>query len=224
MLVHFERDGEVVYDVWPEKQAVEEPVTFTAGQMATIILPTAPDAEKGKFYRLDKCEDGKIIFEQEKQPQPHIPYIIVPSEDFSIDTGTLDLVGLSPDTVSIAGISFIGSYKSEELKEKEGWYIDIIDTTPDCGFSSSGETGKGAFIGALRAYLTVNWDDPINHNGSKGPGDKLEIVLKDKGTGLVSPLGETGEGTTIYDLSGRKILGNPARGIYLMKGKMMLIK
>ena len=98
-----------------------EPVFFAEDQMATIILPMAPDAGKGKYYRLDKCEDGKIIFEQEKQPQAHIPYIIVPSEDFSIDPGTLDLAGLSPDTVSIAGIDFIGSYSREEPVCQEGW-------------------------------------------------------------------------------------------------------
>ena len=47
MLVHFERDGEVLYDVWPEKEAATE-VTFTEGQMSTIVLPTVPDASKGK--------------------------------------------------------------------------------------------------------------------------------------------------------------------------------
>ena len=41
------------------------PVTFTAGQMATIVLPTEPDAGKGKYYRLAGCKDGEIVFEQE---------------------------------------------------------------------------------------------------------------------------------------------------------------
>ena len=225
MLVHFERDGEVLYDVWPEKVAVtEEPVTFTEGQMATIVLPTVPDASKGKYYRLDRCEEGQIIFEQELQPQAHIPYIIVPSEDFSIDTSTLDLAGLSNDTVSIGGISFIGSYSSETLNEPEGFYIDIIDTTPDCGFSTTEETGKKAYIGALRAYLQVSWDEPYNHGGSKGPGKKLEIVLKDYGTSI----GEIhnsqfiihNEEGAIYDLQGRRIYGKPARGVYIEKGKL----
>jgi len=190
-------------------------VTFTKDQMATIILPTAPDAGKGKYYGLDRCEDGKIIFEQEKQPQPHIPYIIVPNEDFSIDPGTLDLAGLSPDTVSIKGIDFIGTYSREEPVCQEGWYIDIIDTTPDC----LAEEGKAYTIGALRAYLTVNWDDPINHSGSKGPGDKLEIVLKDYGTSIgLTPTLSKGEGV-IYDLQGRRLSGKPARGIYIEDGK-----
>ena len=60
-----------------------EPITFTAGQMATIILPTEPDASKGKYYRLAGCREGEIVFEQELHPRAHVPYIIMPSEDFS---------------------------------------------------------------------------------------------------------------------------------------------
>ena len=229
MLVHFERDGEVLYDVWPETP--DNMVTFTENQMATIVLPTAPDASKGKYYRLDRCEDGQIIFEQELHPQAHIPYIIVPSEDFSIDPGALDLAGLSNDTVSIEGISFIGSYTSNELNEPEGFYIDIIDTTPDCGFSPSEGTGKKAFIGALRAYLQVSWDEPYNHGGSKAPGEKLEITLKDYGTGITEPSRPSPDpslyGGEVYDLQGRKIgsgksfplKGARGSGIYIEGGK-----
>ena len=191
--------------------------------MATIILPTAPDAGKGKYYRLDRSEDGKIIFEQEKQPQARTPYIIVPNEDFSIDPSTLDLAGLSPDTVSIEGISFIGSYKSEEVKEREGWYIDIIDTTPDC----QAEEGKIYSIGALRAYLTVNWDDPYQPDGTKGPREKMEIVLNDKGTSLNEIKNEKlkmKNGESIYDLSGRRFSGKTDRGIYIEDGKKVLLK
>ncbi len=218
MLVHFERDGEVLYDVWPEKEAtIAEPVTYTAGQMATIILPEEPDASKGKYYRLDRVEDKQIIFEQELHPQAHVPYIIVPNEDFSIDINTLDLAGCSPDTVSIEGVYFIGSYVSEELEQQEGCCIQIIDTTPDCSISSSGETGKGAFlIGALRAYLT--WDDPIDHGGAKGRGD-MEIVLRDYGTDIKTHSNSPLKGENKYDLSGRKIVNGKLHGIYIENGQ-----
>ena len=140
-------------------------VSFTEGQMATIILPTTPDVNKGKYYKLDRCEDGKIIFEEEPNPKARIPYIIVPNQDFTIDLSTLDLTGLSQDTVSIQGISFIGSYTSEELENKQGWYVDIIDTTPDCSLLPLWELGKETFlIGALRAYLQVSktWEQPLS--------------------------------------------------------------
>ena len=209
-------------------QGIAEPIIFTEGQMATIILPTEPDASKGKFYRLDRVEEGKIVFEQELQPHAHVPYIIVPNEDFSIDLNNMDLEGCSPDTVSIKvrfegqeesqSIYFIGSYVSEELEQQEGCNIQFIDTTPDCSISFSEETGKRAFlIGALRAYLT--WDDPIDHGGAKGRGD-MEIVLRDYGTSIEEMKNEELRSFSstksmkndVFDLSGRKIVnGTPRR-------------
>ena len=198
-------------------QKANEPVSFTAGQIATIILPTEPDASKGKYYRLDRVEDGQIVFEQELQPQAHIPYIIVPNEDFSIDPSTLDLEGCYRDTVSIEGVSFIGSYVSEAFNYQEGSYIDIIDTTPDCRYEES------CVIGALRAYLLVRWDDPYNQGGTRVPPmNKLEIVLHDYGTGIASPFRKTEDGA-IYDLQGRKV-ANPRKGIYIKNGRKVLIK
>ena len=215
MLVRFERDGEVLYDVWPE---TNEPVTFTAGQIATMILPTEPDASKGKYYRLDRYEDGQIIFEQELQPQAHIPYIIVPNEDFSIDLSTLDLAGCYRDTVSVDGISFIGSYVSETFDYPDGFYIDFIDITHDCRFEES------CVIGALRAYLLVRWDDPYNQGGTRVPPlNKRGIVLRDYETGITSPLRETGE-ATLYDLQGRMLPSKPAQGIYIKNRQKVMVK
>lgn len=195
-----------------------QPVTFTAGQIATIILPTEPDASKGKYYRLDRVEDGQIIFEQELQPQAHIPYIIVPNEDFSIDLSTLDLAGCYRDTVSIAGISFIGSYVSETFDYPDGFYIDFIDITPDCRFDES------CVIGALRAYLLVRWDDPYNQGGTRVPPlNKRGILLRDYETGITSPLGETGE-ATLYDLQGRMLPSKPAQGIYIKNRQKVMVK
>ena len=194
------------------------PVTFTAGQIATIILPTAPDASKGKYYRLDRYEDGQIIFEQELQPQAHIPYIIVPNEDFSINPRTLDLTGLSRDTVSIAGISFIGSYVSETFDYQEDAYIDFIDITPDCRFDES------CVIGALRAYLLVRWDDPYNQGGTRVPPlNKRGIVLRDYETGISMP-SVSNKKNTLFDLQGREIDKITQPGIYIGNGQKILIK
>lgn len=190
-----------------------EPVTFTEGQMATIILPTTPDASKGKYYRLDRVEDGQIVFEQELQPQAHVPYIIVPNEDFSIDLNTLDLAGCYQDTVSIAGISFIGSYVSETLDNQEGYYIDVIDITPDCQYD------EFCVIGALRAYLLVRWDDPYNQGGTRLPPlDKMGIVLRDYGTGIKAFNAEVNHNDIIYNLAGQR-LSKPQKGIFIENGQ-----
>ncbi len=197
-----------------------EPVTFTEGQMATIVLPTAPEASKGKYYRLDRVEGNEIIFEQELQPRAHIPYIIVPGEDFYIEHGTLDLNGLSRDTVSIDGVSFIGTYQKEEIESKEGFYFEIIDATPDCILS-----GSRLKVGALRAFLQVHW--AYIHGGTIAPAEKMQIVLHDYGTGVEgiqsSKFKIQNEDAAIFDLSGRRLSnGKLPHGIYIEDGRKKL--
>ncbi len=233
MLVHFERDGEVLYDVWPEKEAVtEDPVIFTEGQMATIILPTEPDAGKGKYYRLDRVDGSEIVFEQELQPRAHVPYIIVPFEDFSIDPGQLELEGLKPDTVSVNGISFIGTFRRDEIDSKDGLQVEIIDATSDCSaLPAEGQGERLAFVGTLRAYLT--WDDPYGPGATKGPEEEMKIVLHDRGTGSLSPApspeGEGRKDAAIYDLSGKmvngkRLNGKSPKGIYIKDRKKWVLQ
>ena len=227
MLVHFERNGEVLYDVWPAK----ETVSYTKNQMATIILPSAPDASKGKYYGLDRCEEGKIIFTEELQPKARVPYIIVPKEDFTIDLSKLELESLLSDTVSVKGAMFIGSYNSAEMNCQEGFYIDIIDATPDCQIIGTDQ--RKAAIGALRAFLIAPWDDPYTQGPTKGIKNKRELILKDNPNGIESliPNPSPREGGAIYDLSGRKIdsslftlHSSLKRGLYIQNGKKIIVK
>ena len=217
-----------------------EPVTFFKDQMATIVLPTEPDASKGKYYRLAGCKEGEIVFEQELQPRAHVPYIIVPHEDFSIDPAELELAGLTGDTVSVEGVRFIGTYVSEVLPslggDGGGFYYDIIDQTPDCSLSLSGETGMQAVVGALRAYLlvdwkTTGWNDPYTQGGTKDPWQKMEIVLKDERTGMDSHNDIKNEELRIkndrgiYDLHGRRVSGSKLpRGIYIKDGRKKRVR
>ena len=215
-------------EVLPLEEYVNS-VSYTKDQMATIILPTEPDASKGRYYRLDRCEKGKIIFEEELSPKARIPYIIVPKEDFCIDLNTLDLDGLLRDTVSVKGASFIGSYCHEELSCQDGFYIDIIDATPDC--QADDPNLRKAIVGALRACLIVNWDDPYNPGGSKGITEKRELVLLDNGTSLTPNPSPVREGS-IYDLSGRKINSQFSifnsqfrkKGLYIQNGVKRVVR
>ena len=205
-----------------------EPVIFTAGQMATIVLPTEPDASKGKYYRLDRVEGKEIVFEQELQPHAHVPYIVVPSEDFSIELGAQEVEGLTGDTVSVEGVSFIGTYHREEINPKEGFSVRIIDTTPDCSHLPVEEQGVSLFVGALRAYLLVHWDDPYNPGGTKAPTDKMEIVLKDNPNSIRTLSNSPLKGEDIYDLSGRKLstlnfqLSTKKKAIYIQNNRKLV--
>ena len=50
-------------------------------------------------------------------------------------------------------------------------------------------------------------------------------ILTNGTTGIFSPLGKTEEGTTIYDLSGRKMVnGKIPNGLYIVNGKLMVGK
>ena len=206
-----------------------EIVSFTEGQMATIILPRAPKAEWGRYYRLDRCEDNYIVFVEEQQPQAHTPYIIVPNKDFCVDIGAQNLAGLSNEGVSIEGVSFIGSYVHQEFfGVHEDYYIDLIDTTEDC----HSDTRWVTVIGALRAYLQVNWDNPINTDGMAGSNKKKEVVLLDEGDGIGGPSPDPSlYGGEIYNLAGQCVTphrggdgrGLP-RGIYIVDGKKVAIK
>lgn len=214
-------------------------VSFTEGQMATIILPTDPDPELGKYYRLDRREEGKIIFEEELAPQAHIPYIIMPKKDFIIDLITLELDGCYRDSVSVDGITFIGSYVSEDLDYIENCYIDIIDITPDC--HEDDYCIEIPIIGALRAFLRVDthWEDPYNPGGTRSIAkqEKLQIILLDNND--ASAINDIQEETingkptdgAIYDLTGRKVNWQLAtgnwqlpKGIYIRNGKRFLVK
>ena len=218
-------------EVLPLEEYVNS-VSYTEGQIATIILPTTPDASKGKYYGLDRCEKGKIIFEEELSPKARTPYIIVPKEDFSIVVSALDLDGLLRDTVSVKGASFIGSYSHEELSCQDGFYIDIIDATPDCQADDSNQ--RKAIVGALRACLIVSWDDPYNPGGSKGITGKRELVLNDNPNGIESLIPDPSprEKGTIYDLSGRKVNSQfsilnsqlKQKGLYIKDGKKIIVK
>ena len=229
MLVHFEHDGKVLYDVWPAK----ETVSYSKDQMATIIMPTEPDASKGKYYGLDRCEEGKIIFTEELQPKARVPYIIVPKEDFTIDLSKLELESLLSDTVSVKGAMFIGSYNSAERDCQEGFYIDIIDSTPDCQIIGTDQ--RKAAIGALRAFLVAPWDDPYSQGGSRGVTEKRELVLKDNPNGIAEVKNERVKSEkyndAIYDLSGRKMFNVQSsmfnglkKGLYIQNGVKRVVR
>ena len=216
-----------------QKASEAGPVAYTAGQMATIILPTEPDAGKGKYYRLAGCKDGEIVFEQELQPRAHVPYIIMPSEDFSIELSADELAGLTGDTVSVDGVRFIGTYMREVLPSLGGdggssFYYDIIDQTPDCSPLPGEGQGVRLFVGALRAYLLVDWkaagwNDPYTQGGTKTPLEKMPIVLRDNATSIAGcPQMVNGKSSNgkCYDLQGRRISEKPARGIYIESGKV----
>ena len=130
---------------------------FHAKQLATIFLPTVPDASLGQYYRLDRVEDKHLIFEREMNPKADVPYLIIPDKDFRIEYGDMDVRNGFVEQ-SFPEASFYGFYSSYPYDrfEKEGSYL--IDKSPDCSYRFGGSHGTseyGARVGARRALLTL---------------------------------------------------------------------
>ena len=199
------------------QQLTKEYVSFRKGQQATIITPTTPDADKGTYYRLDRCENNQIVFVEEPSPQAKVPYIIVPKEDFNIDLSTLNLEELALDKVSIDGISFVGSYHRDIIGCKDSHYYIIIDSTPDC--VKEGEEQEYPIIGALRAYIEVSWIAYPND------GNEMEVKLENNITSINQPSARLRNNVMcIYDLQGRRISDKPSKDIFIQNGKKVVIK
>ena len=80
-----------------------------------------------------------------------------------------------------------------------------------------------SIVGALRAYLIVKWDDPIDHGGSKGePSEKKGIIILNDGDGIRPTPNPSRNGGEIYDLSGRRISAKHQRGVYIENGRKVL--
>ena len=209
----------MTFVIFPVQITAEEPVTFTKNQIATIILPTTPDASKGKYYRLDRWEEGKIIFEEELQPQARVPYIIVPNEDFYIDPSTIDLEELSRDKATIEDVYFFGTYVKYNFYYVDAFVYYLLDTTPDCGDERSLHV---VHVGPLRAILSVKYRRCVYwENYWEKPG----YVLHDHVTSIDETIDDnktSNEG--IYDLQGRKLPAKPTQGIYLENGKKRMVK
>ena len=193
----------------------ERLVTFTKGQQATIILPITPDADKGRYYRLDRVEDYQIIFEEEPHPQARVPYIIIPNEDFSIDVSTLDFTGIWRDSTNIYGVSFIGTYVKDVIGYKDSYYYYTIDATSDC---RNDMNRYNVYVGSLRAFLQVDWR---KHNNQ---WVKMQFVIHDNSTSIsttLAPLSENQRNN--FNLQGQRIK-TLQKGLNIVDGKKILAK
>ena len=196
---------------WKDKPQFDftlyDAVEYKAGRRATIIMPVTPDASAGKYYRLDRREDNKLIFEREPSPQANVPYVIVPDRDFAIDLKPLDLTMIAGKT-QVWGVDFIGSYTNIDFGILGAESFKFLDETPDVEDYGRYEGGR---VAALRAYLFASAYVP-------------EIVFNDDTDGISPTATETIGKTAIFDLQGRRLSGKPAKGVYIENGRKRVVK
>lgn len=217
-------------------------LVFKKGQRATIILPVEPDPAWGRFYRLDRRginsdeEACKLYFERELSPKANVPYVIFPNNDFELNIGDYDL-NLEPGSFTIpipeelqskypdhecyAGV--FGSYKNQitsGLLYTTERYL-YIDDTPDCQAEFDVSPYGHSRIGACRAYFKMTF--PVLPLQLIFVGENPESYIPD-GVTLISVQEQTSDSHNIFDLQGRKVQGQPTRGIYIKDGKKVVMK
>jgi len=201
-----------------EDVVLSDRVEFTAGKLATIILPDAPDPSLGRYYRMDRVADATIFFEREEQPRANVPYVIFPDKDFSIDVAAYDQAALPvpgfvpafPGRGEEQPFGFYGTYSSTDFD----YFVMVLDDTPDC----VADKAKIRRAGAFRCYFYGI--------GSLGTSfDKTKIVFVGEQTGIGGIAAKQGDAAPArYDLQGRRLSGVPQRGVYIEDGRKRVVR
>jgi len=214
---------------------------LTVGQPATVCLPFAfplPQTNIGTFYTLGSVTVNETtgLWEADMTAvtgttlSANTPYIFVPA------FGTVDFSGeyAIPASVS-AGSQTVGRWSLQGTYTEKTWTAE----SQDYGFSASAgrdtesnymaagtfvRCTAGASCAPLRCYLHYS-----GAAGTRAFGEQLPETITVRFIGRTGDLNAVGSLDTVtgewtdqgwYDLSGRRLSGEPARpGIYIHNGK-----
>ena len=104
---------------------------------------------------------------------------------------------------------FWGAYTNTDFMFESG--VVILDETLDC---SKGVAPNFARIGAFRAYLVAS-RECLTQFGTPN------CLYVDEQTGI-SNVTTIPAATSVFDLQGRRILGEPKHGVYIQNGKKVM--
>lgn len=187
-------------------------VTFKKGQASTLILATAPDAAKGDYYELSAVSGNQVVFTKVETPQANTPYVFMAKDDYS--TETISVPTTEAGATTIGDVTFQGIYDYKNLVSDE--------TTTYYGFRASDGTfvkvgkTKGAVIYPMHAYIKVS-----GLESSK----ELRFFFEDnEATTIVGTLVDAEDKAELYDLNGRRVSKNQAKGVVVKNGKKLNVK
>ena len=136
-------------------------LNYQAGKRYTIVLPIAPDASAGRYFRLDRVEGGNIIFKREYSPQADVPYVFYPNKDFRIDLREMDLSKEATTTKIIVTHDGVGSRDAAYFMGSYSYLrssILEVDTPEYFDDDDQGDNNAGLYhIDAMHATLLWNW-------------------------------------------------------------------
>ena len=209
-------------------------VHYKKGRRATIILPTQPDATLGRYYKLTKVENGKIIFDRELHPQASVPYVIIPEQDFTISCSLKDLPATRVSGATASGAHLFGTFVKTPYHRKENEFTILLDQTDDCQYvyedrHSIGDAG--CTIGAMRAVLILDSSQydwaaygVTNHNPQYSNFLENHMVFNEETVGIPETLTHKSTDNAAYNLQGRRLTTPPQSGVYVRDGRKVVIK
>lgn len=187
-------------------------VTFKKGQASTLILATAPDAAKGDYYELSAVSGNQVVFTKVETPQANTPYVFMAKDDYS--TETISVPTTEAGVKTIGDVTFQGIYDYKNLVSDE--------TTTYYGFRASDGTfvkvgkTKGAVIYPMHAYIKVS--------GSESSKELRFFFEDNEATTIVGTLVDAEDKAELYDLNGRRVSKNQAKGVVVKNGKKLNVK
>ena len=187
-------------------------VTFKKGQASTLILATAPDAAKGDYYKLSAVSDNQVVFTKVETPQANTPYVFMAKDDYT--TEPISVPTTEAGAKTIGDVTFQGIYDYKNLVSDE--------TTTYYGFRASDGTfvkvgkTKGAVIYPMHAYIKVS--------GSESSKELRFFFEDNEATTIVGTLVDAEDKAELYDLNGRRVSKNQAKGVVVKNGKKLNVK
>lgn len=189
-------------------------LNFKAGQLCTIILPVEPDATMGRYFRLDRVEDGNIVFERVFSPKAYYPYILIPDKDARLELAGMDLRRDTTVWVTTNNneAGFYGAFYSSGYAFPRSFKYYPLE-------ASSTYAG---YVEAMHATLYYpymeNWG-LILHD----PDSDVDAIYDLRGNQIVN---RKSENSTCYDLSGRRVSVPSVlpRGVYIRDGKKFVVR
>lgn len=187
-------------------------VTFKKGQASTLILATAPDATKGDYYELSAVSGNQVVFTKVETPLANTPYVFMAKDDYTTETISVPTIEAGAKTID--DVTFQGIYDYKNLvSDKTTTYYGF--RASDGTFVKVGTT-KGAVIYPMHAYIKVS---------GSGSSKELRFFFEDnEATTIVGTLVDAEDKAELYDLNGRRVSKNQAKGVVVKNGKKLNVK
>ncbi len=197
--------------------------TLKAGMHNTVVLPCDMPLWKAQYVfggdvKMERITayDDVLVTEEINEAPANTPFLLIPSEIRSDNTYLLDKVTVHEGELTDAEFTngkLVGSYAASTVinKSEDSSLTNYVISNDRFYFIDS----TPATMKSTRAYLVLN--TPVG-------GAKSVVTFGDGiADGIETLTVDDLNNATIYDLSGRRV-SNPARGIYIVNGKKVIVK